>query len=172
MAPLRPWDALPSGAVGPRFSPVIALTALFVAVLSVAVVFGTDVFFTVVGRRALAHTSAPAMLETMGRVHEVADRRMPVFGVLGIAGGVLAIALAPTSRAAAFTALGAQLLWLAVYLTINKPVNVRMTDAARAGVSSSDGRSWQKRWESALIPRSLLMAVALVALLLAIVSVH
>jgi hypothetical protein len=151
---------------------VLALTALFVAVLSVAVVFGTDVFFTVVGRKALARTSAPAMLETMGRVHEVADRRMPIFGVVGIAGGILAIALAPSSRVAALTALGAQILWIAVYLTVNKPVNARMTDAARAGGSSSEGRSWQKRWESALIPRSLLMAVALVALLFAIVSAH
>jgi NAD(P)H-hydrate repair Nnr-like enzyme with NAD(P)H-hydrate dehydratase domain len=151
---------------------VIALTALFVAVLGVAVVFGTDMFFTVVGRKALAHTSAPAMLETMGRVHEVADRRMPVFGIIGIVGGLLALALAPTSRAAACTALGAQLLWLAVYLKVNKPLNARMTEAARAGISSSEGRRWQKRWESALIPRSLLMAIALVALLLAIVNAH
>ena len=147
---------------------VVALTVLFTAVVAVAVVFGTDVFFTLVGRPALARTSGPAMLETMGRLHEVADRRMPVFGIVGIAGGLLAIALIPASRAAACTALAAQLLWLAIYLKVNKPLNAKMTGAARAGVASPEGRSWQERWEAALLPRSLLMGVALVALLLAI----
>jgi Domain of unknown function (DUF1772) len=147
---------------------MLTLTVLFAAILAVAVVFGTDVFFTVVGRAALARTSTPAMLETMGRVHEVADRRMPAFGILGIAGCLVAFALAPASRLLAGAALAAQLVWLAVYFAVAKPLNTKMSAAARAGTSSADARGWQARWETVLVPRSLLMAVALVALLLAV----
>jgi hypothetical protein len=148
--------------------PKLALMTLCASSLAVAVVFGTDVFFTVVGRVALARTSTPAMLETMGRLHEVGDRRMPLFGVVGIVGSLLAIVVAPAARAAAVTALLAQLMWLALYLLRAKPLNARMTKAAREHVATADARTWQVRWESVLIPRSLLMALALLALLLAI----
>jgi hypothetical protein len=151
---------------------VVPIAAVFVSIVAIAVVFGTDVFFTIVGRPALARTSAPAMLETMGRLHEVADRRMPVFGVMGLAGCVLAVVLIPTARIAASTALAAQLLWLAVYAKVNKPVNVKMAEAARSGVAIPEARGWQERWESALLPRSLLMGIALVALLVVIVRLR
>ena len=151
---------------------MVSLAAIFVSIVAIAVVFGTDVFFTVVGRPALARTSAPAMLETMGRLHEVADRRMPVFGIIGLAGCVLAVVLIPTARVAASTALAAQLLWLAVYAKVNKPVNVKMAEAARSGGAFPEARGWQKHWESALVPRSLLMGVALVALLAAVVGLR
>ncbi len=148
---------------------MVAIVAIFAAIVAIAVVFGTDVFFTVVGRPALARTSAPAMLETMGRMHEVADRRMPVFGIIGLAGCVLAVVLIARARVATSTALAAQLLWLAIYAKVNKPLNAKMTEAARAGSALPDARGWQRHWESALVPRSLLMGIALVALLLTIV---
>jgi hypothetical protein len=151
---------------------VVAIVAVFAAIVAIAVVFGTDVFFTVVGRPALARTSAPAMLEAMGRMHEVADRRMPVFGIIGLAGCALAVVLMPSARLATSIALAAQLLWLAIYAKINKPLNAKMIEAARAGSAlpdARDARGWQKHWESALVPRSLLMGIALVALLLTVV---
>ena len=61
------------------------MISLGFALLGVATVFGTDVFFCVVGRTALARVGDAALVETMGRLHEVADRRMPIFGVMGIA---------------------------------------------------------------------------------------
>ena len=73
------------------------------------------------------------------------------------------------SRWAPAIALGAQLSWLALYLAIAKPLNERITAAVRAGTGSAEARVWQARWETILVPRSLLMTVALCALLLAIV---
>jgi hypothetical protein len=93
---------------------------------------------------------------------------MPVFGIIALAGCVLAVVLVPTARVAVCTALAAQLLWLAIYAKVNKPVNAKMTEAARAGGFFPDARGWQKHWESALLPRSLLMGIALVALLVTI----
>jgi hypothetical protein len=55
-----------------------------VAVLSVGVIYGTDIFFALIGRKALAHSSEAAIADVIGHVHEVADARMPIFGVLGL----------------------------------------------------------------------------------------
>jgi hypothetical protein len=62
----------------------------------------------------------------------------------------------------------AQLIWLAIYFKVSKPLNAKMADAARTGTAPSDGSGWQARWEAVLLPRSLLMGLALLALLLAI----
>jgi hypothetical protein len=59
------------------------MISLAFALLGAAAVYGTDVFFCVVGRTALAH-SACGPRRTMGRLHEVANRRMPVHGVIGL----------------------------------------------------------------------------------------
>ena len=150
------------------FENVLVLCALLASAIAVAVVLGTDVFFTVVGRVGLARTSVPSMLETMGHLHEVADRRMPIFGVIGIAGSLVALLFAAGSRLATGAAVAAQLIWLAIYLVRAKPVNTKMADAVRNGIAPAEARQWQSRWESVLIPRSLLMTVALLALLLAI----
>jgi hypothetical protein len=46
--------------------------------MGAAAVYGTDVLFCFVRRTALSRVSDAALVETMGRFHEVADRRMPV----------------------------------------------------------------------------------------------
>lgn len=137
--------------------------------LCLAVVLGTDVFFTVVGRTALARTSASAVLEVMGHLHDVADGRMPVFGVLGLLGTVVMLVMAPHLRLIAAISLAAQLAWLALYFTIARPINERMTSAVRTG-ESIEVRQLQARWESILIARSALMAIAQGALLLALTT--
>jgi hypothetical protein len=138
------------------------------ACLAIAVVLGTDVFFTVVGRAALARASAPAVLEVMGHLHAVADRRMPLFGATGVVGTGLLVAFGPQVRVLAAVSLAAQLLFLALYLTIAKPINTRMTAAIGTGAGSHDVRALQTRWESILIPRATLLAIALCSLLLAL----
>ena len=50
--------------------------------LGAAAGYRTDVFFCVVGRTALTRVSDSALVETMGRFEEVADRRMPIFGAM------------------------------------------------------------------------------------------
>jgi hypothetical protein len=145
-----------------------ALVVTITACLSIAVVFGTDVFFTVVGRAALARASDSAMLEVMAHLHAVADRRLPVFGAAGLIGTGLLLALAPQARALAVVSLAAQLLFLALYSRFAKPINAQMISAMRTGTQPHDARALQVRWESILVYRSILLGIALCAQLLAL----
>jgi hypothetical protein len=146
---------------------------LGLALLGAATVFGTDVFFCVVGRTALARVSDAALVETMGRLHEVADRRMPIFGVMGIGGALASIAFSRASLLWTLGAVAAQVLWLAVYLSVSAPVNAELTRRARAGAAPTDARALQARWDSVIVARVLLIGVALVALAAALVrSAH
>jgi hypothetical protein len=58
---------------------------------------GTDLFFCVVGRAALARASDSVLVKTMGRFHDVADRRVPKFGVIGSIGTLANIAFSRVS---------------------------------------------------------------------------
>ena len=145
------------------------LISLGFALLGVATVFGTDVFFCVVGRTALARVGDAALVETMGRLHEVADRRMPIFGVMGIGGALVSIAFSRASLLWALGAVAAQVLWLAIYLSVSAPVNAELTRRARAGSAPTDARALQARWDSVIVARVLLIGVAVVALAAALV---
>src|SRR5262245_52134096 len=140
------------------------------ACLTLAVVLGTDVFFTVVGRPALARSSAPAVLEVMAHLHAVADRRMPLFGGAALVGTVLLVAFGASARAPAAISLVAQLFWLALYLRVAKPINAQMIATTRSGTAAPDARALQTRWESILVPRSILLGIALCMLLLALTN--
>jgi predicted DNA repair protein MutK len=61
---------------------VNALSVL--AVLCTGVVYGVDVFFAAIGQRALAQSDDAAIANVMGRLHQVSDARMPIFGVTGL----------------------------------------------------------------------------------------
>ena len=65
-----------------------------ISILACGVVYGTDVFSAIVLRPALALVDDRTLVSTMGHVHDVADKRMPVPGVVGlmsaIAGTVVA----------------------------------------------------------------------------------
>lgn len=145
-----------------------ALVVTLMACLSIAVVFGTDVCFTIVGRPALARASDSAVLEVMAHLHAVGDRRMPVFGVAGLVGTGLLLAFGPHVRSLAAVSLAAQLLFLALYSAFAKPINVQMISAMRTGTGSNDARALQVRWESILVYRSILLGIALCTLLLAL----
>ena len=143
--------------------------SLTFAILGAAAVYGTDVFFCVVGRTALAHVSDAALVETMGRLHEVADRRMPIFGVIGIVGALASIAFSRVSWPWALSAVAAQVLWIAVYRSVAAPVNAELTRHARAGSVPADARALQARWDSVIVLRVLLMGFVVVALAAALV---
>ena len=138
--------------------------SLTFAILGAVAVYGTDVFFCVVGRTALAHVSDAALVETMGRLHEVADRRMPIFGVIGIVGGLASIAFSRVSLLWALSAVAAQILWIVVYRSVAAPVNAELTRQARVGSVPTDARALQARWDSVIVARVLLMGFAVVAL--------
>lgn len=148
---------------------VIGQISLALALLGAAAVFGTDAFFCVVGRAALARVSDAALVETMGRLHEVADRRMPIFGVIGIVGALASIASSRASLPWALIAVAAQVLWIGVYRRVAAPVNAEFTRHARAGSVPTDARALQARWDSVIVVRVLLMGLALVSLAAALV---
>ena len=148
---------------------MIAEISLALAVLGAAVVFGTDVFFCVVGRAALRRVSDAALVDTMGHLHEVADRRMPIFGVVGVAGALASIAFSRASLPWALSAVAAQILWIVVYRMVAAPVNAELTRHARAGSVPADARALQARWDGVIVVRVLLMGIAVVALAAALV---
>ena len=140
------------------------MISLALALLGAAAVYGTDVFFCVVGRTALTHVSDAALVETMGRLHEVADRRMPIFGVIGIVGALASIAFSRVSWLWALSAVAAQVVWIVVYRSVAAPVNAELTRQARAHSVPTDARALQARWDSVMVARVLLMGFAVVAL--------
>ena len=145
------------------------MISLALALLGAAAVYGTDVFFCVVGRTALTHVSDAALVETMGRLHEVADRRMPIFGVIGIVGALASVAFSRVSWLWALSAVAAQIVWIVVYRSVAAPVNAELTRQARAHSVPTDARALQARWDSVIVARVLLMGFAVVALAAALV---
>jgi hypothetical protein len=139
------------------------MISLVLALLGAAAVYGTDVFFYVVGRTALTRVSDAALVETMGRLHEVADRRMPIFGVTGIVGALASIAFSRVSWLWALSAVAAQALWIVVYERVAAPVNAELTRQARAHSVPTDARALQARWDSVIVARVLLMGFAMFA---------
>ncbi|NOU93488.1 hypothetical protein GC093_09685 [Paenibacillus sp. LMG 31456] len=110
-----------------------------IAILSIVVVYGVDVFFTVIGRKALSLSSDAGMTEVIGRIHEVADTRMPIFGAFAL---VSTLVLAGTqwfnfapvyALTWSLTALIAQVVFLVLYSVVSKPVNVELTRVAQTG---------------------------------------
>jgi hypothetical protein len=100
----------------------------------------------------------------MGRFHEVADRRMPIFGVVSIVGTLASIAFSRVSLGWALSAAVAQVLWVIVYRGVAAPVNAELTRHARSGSIPTDTRPLQARWDSVIVARVLLMGFAVVAL--------
>lgn len=149
-------------------NPLIHILAA-VALLGCAVIYGTDVFCALVQRPALAHVDDQTLVAMMGRIHQYGDRRLPAPGVLGLAGAAAAaITAAVAGHPAAAVAAGAatviQAAWLVIYLRISAPVNRQLTAAALAGEPLSNPRSLQHTWDSVIVPRATLQALAVAAL--------
>lgn len=73
---------------------LLAHIAALIAVMSAAVVYGTDVFCALVQRPALARVDDATLTAVMGNVHQFGDRRMPTPGVLSIIAAAAATVLA------------------------------------------------------------------------------
>ena len=67
-------------------------------------------------------------------------------------------------------AFGAQLIHLGLYFRVSKPVNAALTAAANRGESLSDARQLQRRWDSVIFPRALVLGIAL--LCVALIGMH
>jgi hypothetical protein len=141
---------------------------VIVAVLSAGVVYGTDVFFAVVGRRALERTSETGLTEVMGRLHEVGDARMPIFGATALVSTlalVFTTGLGSAPSLLALLALAGLGTQLAAYVRIAQPINSAQSAAARQGVTPPNARELQRRWDSVIVLRALGMLIAMICLI-------
>ena len=140
------------------------------AVLCTGVVYGVDVFFAVIGRRALTESTDTAIVDVIGRIHQFADARMPVFGVTGL---LATIAFAMTSPIGtlvswlALIAIAGLLVQLSLYLTVAKPINTKMTEAAQQHEVPANLRELQNRWDSVIGARAIAMTLAVGCLVIA-----
>ena len=159
-------------------TPLILMTLthmlVVLATLGVGAVYGTDVFFAAIGRRALTSASDANLTDVMGRLHEYGDARMPIFAATGMVstlGLVFAAHLGTASSSLALAAFAALIIHLSLYLTVSKPINARLTEAAHrmsAGEEApSDARRLQDRWDAVIVPRALLLGFAVLCLALA-----
>jgi hypothetical protein len=140
-----------------------------VAIMSCAVIYGTDVFCALVQRPALAHVDDRALTSVMGRIHQYGDRRLPAPGAIGIiaaAAGAITAAIAerPAAAAAAAIAVAVLAAWLIIYLRASAPVNRVLTAAATTGHLPPDARSLQDSWDRVIVTRAFLQGVAVAAL--------
>jgi hypothetical protein len=144
-------------------------------VLAVGVVYGTDVFSAIALRPALALVDDRTLVSTMGRVHELADRRMRVPGVAGLLtaiAGTVIVGLAGHARATVPGAVAVIALaaWLVIYARTSAPINARLTAAAQRGETPIDARQLQQRWDSVITARSGLQMLAILALCTALIT--
>lgn len=147
---------------------VDALSVL--AVLSTGVVYGVDVFFAVIGRRALTESSDAAIADVMGHLHQVADARMPIFGVIGLLATIALAAVFPIGTLISWLALIAiagLLVQLSLYLVVAKPINTKLTQAAQRKEVLSNIRELQNRWDSVIVARAMAMTLAVGCLITA-----
>lgn len=144
-----------------------------IAILGTAVVYGTDVFCAVVLRPALTTVDDSTLVAVTGRVHRYGDRRMPVPGVIGMlaaaVSAVLAVVAGQEAQAvAAGVALILLLIWLALYTRVSAPINRQLTAAAETGVTVTNSRALQAKWDSIIGARALLQGLAVGALCIAL----
>lgn len=147
---------------------VVKLFAV-IAVLSTAVVYGTDVFCAMVQRPALARVDDRALLAVMGNVHRYGDRRMRVPGVLGLVGAALSAGLAVATghwaqAGAAGLAFALLVVWLVIFLRVSAPINGQLIAAADQAAPATDARALQRDWDAVITARAVLQGLAVAAL--------
>lgn len=147
---------------------IIGITATL-AILALAVIFGTDMSVAVVQRPVYAELDDRALVQVTGRGHYYGDRRFPVIGIGGTiaaAATVLFTFLWGTPLATILTTIGFALLliWLTLFARISKPINTKLTAAALADEVPVDARALQSRWESIIVLRATLLGVAIALL--------
>jgi hypothetical protein len=139
------------------------------AVLANGVVHGTDVFAAIVLRPAAAAVDDRTLTQFLGHVHRFADRRFPPIGAVGLIAALATAVLSAVdghrvAAVAGAVATVALVAWLVVYGRVSKPVNTALTAAALADRVPDDVRVLQARWDSVIVVRVVLQAVALAGL--------
>jgi hypothetical protein len=153
---------------------LLAQLAALLAIVSTAIVYGTDAFCALVLRSALARVDDATLTATMGNVHRFADRRMPAPGILGIIAAAAlvfaAVAGHPAESATAGAAFLLLLVWVLLYLLISAPINRRLTAAADAHETPANARTLQRDWDRIIDLRAVLQGLAVLALGASLIS--
>lgn len=149
---------------------IISQVLFVIANLTTGVIYGTDVFHAIVVRKATALSKDNSIADLIGHTHLIADKRMPVFGITGVLCTVLCIILNfknVFTLCLSGTALLMLLSHLYLYMTIAKPINKEMSDAAADNIIPANIRALQNRWEGVINYRAVLLTVAMVLLAVA-----
>ena len=135
-----------------------------VGILCTAVVCGTDMFFLTIGRPALRLASPSAGTEIMGFLHMFADARMPIWGVFAILSNLLLVVLSRSGQRWFYLAsLLMLILFVIVYNSWSKPINLLQTETAKTGGRLDNGRELQASWDGSVMIRVPLLVVSLLA---------
>jgi hypothetical protein len=133
-----------------------------VAILSTAVLCGTDMFFLTVGRPALRLASSSAATEVMGFIHSFGDARMPIWGVLAILSNFLLVLFSRSGyRGFHLASLSLLILFVVIYNRLSKPINRLQTEAAKTGARLDKARELQASWDRSLMIRVPLLVASL-----------
>lgn len=142
---------------------LLASVASLTGLIGTAVVFGTDVFFLTVGRPALKLASPSSTTEVMGFFHLFGDRRMPVWGISAILSNVLLLWISKGGyRLWYVLSLSMLILFVFIYNRFSKPINHRLTEAAKMREPLDNARGLQDAWDRTLLVRVPLLAVAMI----------
>ncbi len=151
----------------------ISRMLLTIAILAAGVIYGTDMFYAIVSRKAAALSKDSSIADLVGHTHFVADKRMPFFGITSLVCTALLTIISYRNGTASWysgLALVMLLTHLALYLAVAKPINMKMSEAAVKDIIPENIRALQQRWDSIINYRAALLTMAMLALILAAVS--
>ncbi|MGY3211887.1 hypothetical protein [Mucilaginibacter sp. HD30] len=141
-----------------------------ISILSAGVIYGTDMFHAVAGKKATAMSKDSSIADVYGHTHYIADQRMPFIGITGLVSTALMTAINYTHTSVAILsgfALLMLLAHLALYMILAKPINKMMSEAALKNVVPDDIRILQQKWESAIYYRAGILSMAMLSLIMA-----
>ncbi|WP_406276601.1 DUF1772 domain-containing protein [Nocardia sp. NBC_00881] len=153
---------------------VTGQTIAAAAVLSNAIVYGTDVSVAVITRSVYRKLDDATVTMSAGWGHYYGDKRMPVVGAVGVVTAVLTLLIALLAgqigaAVAAGITVAALFTWLAFYVRIAKPINSQQTAAAQSGIIPANARALQDKWDSILKYRVTLQFIAIAGLCAALI---
>jgi hypothetical protein len=151
---------------------IINHVLLVIAILTSGVIYGTDMFHALVVRKATALSKENSIIDLIGHTHLIADKRMPAIGITSVVCTAICILLNfrnVYTVSLLIAALLMLLFHLYLYMTIAKPINKQMSDAAVKNMVPDNIRALQNRWESVINYRAAFLTAAM--LLLAIAAI-
>jgi hypothetical protein len=152
---------------------IINEALLIMAILATGIVYGTDMFYAIVIRKASALSKDSSIADLTGNTHLVADKRMPGIGITSVICTATFIILNFKHAYAAYlsgTALLMLLLHLSLYMAVAKPINKKMSAAAADKIIPANIRELQNRWDSVITYRAAFLTAAMFFLIITAIN--